>query len=467
MPTTHLYMNRFAIVIFLTIGFCISCGDHKPTTDSEDLDHTAVTFSEHIAPIIFKNCSPCHRNDGPAPFKLLSYKDVAKRAKMVAHVTESRYMPPWPADPNYRHFLGEKILPDSAIALIQKWYKQGAPIGNSSQIPKAPTFPNGSLLGKPDLVVKMDSAYMIKGDNTDRFMIMNLPFELPTDTFIKAVEFVPGNKQAVHHMNGHMLRYDPNKKENLYTGGRIIDREVYSMQEAFEILDIAQDDGSYPVKIPSVSNYLPGVQTVIYPEGIGGYYMSKKGSVLVNDIHYGPSSKNKYDQSYFNLFFDSIPPKRPLYEIQLGTLGVSKVIPALNIPPNEVKNFTTEIEVIEDLSLLTVNPHMHLLGKKYKAYAIPPSGDTIPLVKIDNWNFRWQYFYTFEKMLKIPKGSLIRVEAIFDNTENNLDNPYSPPRFISGRDGSMKTTDEMLQLIISYLPYEEGDENISLDNHQF
>lgn len=460
-------MNRFSIILFLITCFCIACSGDATKPVSEEVQPTSINFSEHIAPIIYQNCSPCHRDDGPAPFKMLSYKDVAKRAKMVAHVTKSGYMPPWPADPEYRHFLGEKILADSAIALIQKWYELGAPQGDISKAPKTPEFPNGSLLGTPDLVVKMDSAYSIKGDNTDRFMIMKLPFELPTDTFIKAVEFVPGNKQAVHHMNGHMLRYDPAKKQDIYSGARIIDREKYSMQDAFDMLDIAQDDGSYPVKIPSVSNYLPGVQTVIYPKGIGGYYMSEKGSILVNDIHYGPSSRNKYDQSYFNLFFDSIPPRRPLYEIQLGTLGVSKVIPELNIPPNEVKSFITQIEVIEDLSLLTINPHMHLLGKEYKAYAIPPSGDTIPLVKIDNWNFRWQYFYTFKKMLKIPKGSLIRVEAVFDNTENNLDNPYSPPQLISGRDGSMKTTDEMLQLIISYLPYEEGDENISLDNHSF
>ena len=460
-------MNRIVIALFIFSCFCIACSENTKTNTPITQESTEVSFSEHIAPIIFKNCSPCHRDDGPAPFKMLSYKDVAKRAKMVAHVTKIGYMPPWPADPEYRHFLGEKILADSDIALIQEWYKQGAPIGDATKTPPPPVFPKGSLLGTPDMVVKMDSAYLIKGDNTDRFMIMKLPFELPTDTFIKAVEFVPGNKQAVHHMNGHMLRYNPNKKEDLYSGARIIDREVFSMQEAFEALDIAQDDGSYPVKIPSVSNYLPGVQTVIYPKGIGGYYMSEKGSILVNDIHYGPSSKDKYDQSSFNLFFDSIPPKRPVFEIQLGTLGISKVVPKLNIPANEIKSFITEIEVIEDLSLLTINPHMHLLGKKYKAYAVPPSGDTIPLVKIDDWNFRWQYFYTFEKMLKIPKGSIIRVEALFDNTESNLDNPYSPPRLISGRDGSMKTTDEMLQLIISYLPYETGDEHISLDNHSF
>jgi hypothetical protein len=29
--------------------------------------------------------------------------------------------------------------------------------------------------------------------------------------------------------------------------------------------------------------------------------------------------------------------------------------------------------------------------------------------------------------------------------------------------GSMRTTDEMLQFIINYLPYQKGDENINLN----
>ena len=89
-----------------------------------------VTFAEHIAPIIHINCTPCHRPQSAGPFSLITYKDVAKRAKMVAHVTRTRYMPPWPADPDYRHFLGEKILDQHDIDLIVKWHKQGVQEGD-------------------------------------------------------------------------------------------------------------------------------------------------------------------------------------------------------------------------------------------------------------------------------------------------------------------------------------------------
>jgi hypothetical protein len=66
-------------------------------------------------------------------------------------------------------------------------------------------------------------------------------------------------------------------------------------------------------------------------------------------------------------------------------------------------------------------------------------------------------------MLKLERGTKICVEALFDNTSNNPNNPNNPPKHIHGQTGSMRTTDEMLQLICSYVAYQQGDENISLE----
>ena len=106
---------------------------------------------------------------------------------------------------------------------------------------------------------------------------------------------------------------------------------------------------------------------------------------------------------------------------------------------------------------------MHLLGRSFKAYAVKPGGDTIHLISIPRWDFNWQYFYTFKKMVKIPAHSTIVAEGVYDNTKQNLNNPFSPPRQVTDQKGSMKATDEMFQFIITYLPYKDGDENISLE----
>jgi hypothetical protein len=146
----------------------------------------------------------------------------------------------------------------------------------------------------------------------------------------------------------------------------------------------------------------------------------------------------------------------------MGTLGVSKIEPALIIPPDKITSYTSKCTIDKDISILTVNPHMHLLGKSFKAYALTPQQDTIRLIHIPRWDFNWQFFYTFKKMLKIPAGSTIVVEGVFDNTSNNPFNPHHPPREVRDNNGSMRTTDEMFQFIVTYLPYETGDENRSL-----
>lgn len=151
-------------------------------------------------------------------------------------------------------------------------------------------------------------------------------------------------------------------------------------------------------------------------------------------------------------------------EIQLGTLGISEIVPPLIIPPDTVMTFRTRATVREDISLLTLNPHMHLLGKSFLAYALTPQGDTIRLVRIPKWDFRWQYNYTFPSMVKLPAGSTVYVEGVFDDIRNNPNNPFDPPQTVREPEGNMRTTDEMFQLIITYLPYRPGDEKIRLDD---
>jgi hypothetical protein len=421
-----------------------------------------VTFSEHIAPIIFTHCSKCHRPGEPGPFPLLRYSDVASRGQLIKAATQSRYMPPWPADPTYRHFVGENVLTQGQVALIARWVDQGTPQGDPRRQPKLPAFPKGSQLGKPDLVVRMPTPYHIAGDATDHFLSMKLPFSIPSDTFVRAIEFVPGNSKLVHHVNAHLVTYPDGTRRDLTRGPWYVEAG-HDSPEALQRLDLRGDDGVTPPLTLSVTNYLPGALPTLYPEGIGGFRLTKKGYLLLHHIHYGPSTSDQTDRSYFNIFFDSLPPRRPTYTLLLGTLGRSPVVPPLVVPPDSMKTFRTQFTLPVDISVLTINPHMHLLGKTFLAYAVTPTGDTIPLVRIKRWDFRWQYFYTFEKILKLPRGTTIYAEALYDNTVNNPNNPFHPPRVVREQGGSMRTTDEMFQCIITMMPYQEGDENIRLD----
>src|SRR5258706_8169002 len=100
----------------------------------------AVTFNREIAPIIFRNCASCHRPGEAAPFALLSYTDVSKKAKMIAKVTNSRIMPPWKAEPASYAYRDERRLSNANIALIQAWVHDGMPEGNEAEKPQPPKF---------------------------------------------------------------------------------------------------------------------------------------------------------------------------------------------------------------------------------------------------------------------------------------------------------------------------------------
>lgn len=455
-PLAASFNNTFFILLW-SVWFLGGCAQE-----------TAPTFASDIAPIIHQNCVTCHRPQGGGPFSLISYNDVAKRSKMVAHVTQIRYMPPWPADPNYSAFLNQKMLSNEQIYLIQKWHKAGAPLGDTTVYQK-----QLSLLTQhqekrsPDWVVELQPI-QIRGNHLDRFYVSKNPIELPNDTFVKMIEFIPGLPGTVHHVNGHVLNYPDSYPIDLFQGRTLVDVESNKFDKEFMEMNLDTEGETPPKRIHSAVNYLPGVRGVFYPKGIGGFKLNKRAIFVFKDLHYGPSDTDAIDHSQLHIYFTKKPPKRPVHETMLGTNGISPIDPPLIIPPDSIKTFYTRAFIGEqDISLLTINPHMHLLGKSFKAYATKPNGDTIPLIHIPKWDFRWQYYYTFPTMIKIPRGSYIVVEATYDNTSNNPNNPNKPPIRVSERltlgGASMRTTDEMLQFIISYLPYQEGDEHISLE----
>jgi hypothetical protein len=452
------YLDIIILLVVISINSCGNGGSVDALPDQP-------TFANDIAPILQKNCLPCHREQGAAPFSLASYAAVKKRAKTIAKVTQKRIMPPWPADPSYSHFVGEKVLTDRDIAIIQKWVKQGAVEGDHKYVYR-PNAIDRSNIRKPDLVIPFDSVVMQEGD-LDRFFISLSNVSLPKKRFISALEFVPTEPGLVHHANGHLLLYKEGSKRMPLRPRRKMEARSEMNSDLGSLLEMQADDGSLPMRIHSAFNYLPGVQGIEYPNGIGAFEVTKDFAAVMNDVHYGPADKTVVDRSVLNVFFTDIPPSRVLSELMLGTNGVSKIVPPLVVPANKVTKHTTRFTIAEDISVLTINPHLHMLGKSFLAFAVKPNGDTIPLIRILRWNFNWQYFYTYKTMLRIPAGSEIVAVAEFDNTSNNPWNPNRPPKQVSERwdsgGASMRASDEMFQFIITYTLYKKGDEFVSLE----
>jgi hypothetical protein len=135
----------------------------------------------------------------------------------------------------------------------------------------------------------------------------------------------------------------------------------------------------------------------------------------------------------------------------------------LFIPANTTQTFNEvfQVPVFLNLSFISVGPHMHLLGKTAISYGVTLLNDTIPLIKIDEWDFHWQGLYPFKQVLKIPGGTTLYGECFYDNTTNNPENPNDPPQDVSLGES---TTDEMMLFYFTFTNYLTGDENIIIDS---
>src|SRR5580765_5797113 len=111
---------------------------------SSRLFSQAPDWSSQVSYIIYKNCSSCHREGNIAPFTLMSYDDAVLNAFSIQTAVNAHIMPPWPPDPEFRHFANEAVLNQSDIDAINDWVNAGMPSGDLSSAPPAPVFNNAS-----------------------------------------------------------------------------------------------------------------------------------------------------------------------------------------------------------------------------------------------------------------------------------------------------------------------------------
>ncbi len=403
-------------------------------------------FSEDIASVIYTKCGTCHRSGEIAPMPLTNFNEVKLYGQSIKHAVNENEMPPWKADPKYRHFINENVLTDWEIEQINQWVDNGMPQGDPNKAPAFPSFPEGSQLGTPDLVLSMSQAHIRLGNNQDDYRIFVIPTNLLEDKEIAAIEFRPNNKSICHHAiigldtSGYARTLDAKDQKYGYSG---FGGFGFNPANSF------------------VGGWVPGFTAPLYPNGFGKRLY--KGSDLLLQMHYAGSSVVEKDSSTINIFFAKNPKNR-IIETTMVTPEVLTNGPFI-IPADSIKKFHGKITIPPSysLSMYSVLPHAHLLGKDWWIYAVQTNGDTIPIIRIPEWDFHWQSEYIFPTFVKIPGGSTIHMHATYDNTANNHENPNNPPKTVTFGEN---TTDEMFIIFFSITLYLNGDENIPLSTEE-
>ncbi|HTB16382.1 MAG TPA: tetratricopeptide repeat protein [Bryobacteraceae bacterium] len=384
-------------------------------------------FNHDIAPIVFQHCSPCHRPGEAAPFSLLTYGDVKKRAKQIADVTRRRYMPPWL--PEHGDFSDEQILSNEEIETISSWVASGATEGTGSVTP--PKFTDGWQLGPPDLIVEAADSYTVPASGPDVYWNFILTPSVKTTRYVRALEIRPGAKKLVHHAN-------------LYVDRARSAKEGPGMDPVIERTAFDPDDGHFLF-------WKPGM----IPKEEAFSWQLDPGNNLVLNIHMHPNGKSETIRPVVGLYFtDQKPQKFPIL-IQLEHDG------ALSIPPG-VRDFmvSDDFKLPRDATVLAVYPHAHYLGHLLEAYATLPSGERKTIVRIANWDPNWQSVYQYREALLLPKDTVISMRYHYDNSVGNVRNPNSPPKKVLAGN---QATDEMGHLWLEVLPAGPGDHRLEFE----
>jgi tetratricopeptide (TPR) repeat protein/mono/diheme cytochrome c family protein len=397
-----------------------------------------VTFNQQIAPILYRNCAPCHRPGEAAPFALLSYQDAKQHAGQIAAATKKRYMPPWLPEPGHGEFADERRLSDDQIELIQEWVKQGSPAG-TGRAPEPPKFADEWQLGTPDLILRVSQPYQLSADGAEVFWNFILPVPITATRWVRAMEVRPGNARVFHHANVIIDRSRSSRRQEVVPGKGFAGMDLAIEEESFD------PDGHF-------LSWKPGSEPIVAPEGMA--WRADPGMDLILNVHLRPNGKPETVAPMIGLYFTGQPQKKFPMLVQLERDA------AIDIQPGD-KDFpvSDDLTMPADVDLLAVYPHAHYLARLMEGYATLPDGTKKWLIRIPEWDLNWQGVYRLKQPLRLPKGTVVSMRYHYDNSAENVRNPSSPPHEVRGGNQAI---DEMGHLWLQVLPVGEGDQRAVL-----
>ncbi len=395
-------------------------------------------FYKDVAHIFYARCTSCHHT-GQNDFSFMNYTETAYMSSSIQNDLNSNKMPPWRADTLYTRFQHERIISSSEKTQILNWIAGGAQKGDTTQAPPAPVYTSQyQLYGNADLTLGIGT-FTSTSVTTDKYFCFSIPSGLTQDRILRAFEVVPGNKAIVHHA---VITADT-------TG-------------AFTS-DLSGNCYNIPGNL-GIGTYAPGSKATVFPGQAplkAGMFI-KAGSKIIIQLHYPAGSNGQVDSTKIRLFFYPV-----------GTTGVRRIysttplqnwsmaIPANSVVPYSAWYPSPSTGLPLTLSAFAVMPHSHLLCTSIIYYAVQPNVDTVPLVRINKWDFEWQDYYTFRKLVKIPAGYKLYSKHVYDNTSSNPNNPNTPPITVYSNTG---THDEMLFDGMMYMYYQPGDELVDIES---
>jgi hypothetical protein len=407
------------------------------------------TWAENAACIFYTNCTKCHFPGGPGPFSLIDYNSAFTARFAIKQAILDDYMPPWQPDETYQTYAHERILTQQEKDILVGWVDQG---GQSGVLANAPTPPSYSAAGSqlPSIDWTGGLGNFTNIAPTDIYMNFYIPTHLGVDNNVESIELLAGTRSMVHHA----LIYFETDTQGL------IDLDNNYPGPGWENVG---GTGLSTSKL--IYTWIPGTDPLVYPSGMSAKLPAN--AYIVVQLHYPQGTTSLVDSNTtVNLKYASGITREVSMAPILDFIYPGQISPwPIHISPNSTASFVETYTLpsisplADNYTILNVQPHMHKVGSSIKVYAVKPGNDTVHLVNIPQWDFKWQGQYTFRQPIVLPEGTVLRAEAFYDNTAANINAPNTSLNVYAGE----SSAEEMMQVYFSYLYAFPGDENIIID----
>jgi len=391
-------------------------------------EKAAPSYSADIAPILETHCVKCHHDGGIAPWAMSDHRMVQGWSRMMKEVLLTRRMPPGQLDPHVGRPIQEAAgLSPQELQTLVHWIDAGAPGDDQPDPLEALAFSDAKFsLGEPDIVLTVP-AQDIPATGVLDYRYVPVPLNLDEDIWIRAVEYVPGDRQVLHHII------------------------TYLSSPADRTAGVEQDDGGLG---DSLGGFAPGRQPDIWRDDSGA--LIRAGSSLLLQMHYTTTGKATVDQTQIGIYLHDEPPK---YVMSGGSAGQRRFL----IPPRAKEYKIEGVQEFErDALLYGLMPHMHYRGKYMKYVAEYPDGSSEILLSVPKYDFNWQFNYQLEEPVFLPAGTRLIAKGAMDNSDRN---PYNPNPNIPVRFG-LQTMHEMFFGFTSYRYVDDTPESVLANSTQ-
>ena len=380
----------------------------------------APTFSKDVAPVLHKHCTTCHRPGEIAPMSLLTFEQARPWARAIRDNVRNGVMPPWHADAAHGKWRNDRSLTAAEKDVIVRWVDAGAPEGDKRDLPKPPVYVDGWSIGKPDAIVTMEKDYAVPAQGEIPYQYFEMQTSFGEDKWVQALEVRPGNRSVVHHILVYARAPQTTRRTSAFRmqnpPGPLSPTQMKEMEAMKANPELAQKMRQESNRRGNlIAQIAPGTNATVFAPGSA--MMLPTGTVLTFQVHYTTNGEAATDKSSIGFVFAKQAPTREVY-------ATAMMNPRFMIPAGAANHpVEAKMEFLEDVTIYSMAPHTHLRGKTWEYTLTYPDGRSEVILSVPRYDFNWQTDYMFETPLRVPKGSILKSVATYDNSKENKANP--------------------------------------------